>query len=401
MCRAVTNISLNMAVRSAVYKYVYMTAVIITMINMLSFIIWSSDHSLNMNTSLRGKQEQEDVIEKCLDTTQLNRSVFSSPKIVDIYSDYVRCKEEITPTLNVIQSSINDDDGSLQISSPVDNIVQPSWSNNCSNDRLQILYLIVIKDRGPGGVQRRNLIREIWAGSLPADQRHVFVISGDDDVERESQNHDDILQLDLPGSGLHTEHKSLILALHFSHCWCWAGQHTILLDQTVVVSPSAMARLVHREKSAGNRVYGRMYRDFSPARHRRAEHFTSREDWPWQLFPPLLDQHVMAFSQDTIPLILHQASRVPVLKHPEIWLSSLLCLKAGVIRVGLKDSFTRIPGPEVRPRRDWCYWASRAALWGVSREDLGWLKQIQKTTCSVPPRSSNNENQCNPTLKTT
>ena len=57
------------------------------------------------------------------------------------------------------------------------------------------------------------------------------------------------------------------------------------------------------------RVYGLLYRGFSPARLREAEHYLSLEDWPWRLLPPFLEPHVMAFSQDTLPLILHQATQ--------------------------------------------------------------------------------------------
>ena len=52
-----------------------------------------------------------------------------------------------------------------------------------------------------------------------------------------------------------------------------------------------------------------MYRGFSPARQREAEHYLSLADWPWRLLPAFLAPQVMALSQDTLPLILHQAEQ--------------------------------------------------------------------------------------------
>ena len=166
---------------------------------------------------------------------------------------------------------IVDYDGSLQISSQIENTVQPSWSDHCSEEREKILYLILIKDRGKAGERRRRGIRELWAGSLPPSQRHVFVILAGDseaDIERESDLHDDILQLDLLPTDLYSEHKSLLLSLHFSFSLCRGPHHTLLLDQTVTLNPTVVERLSDREISSANRLYGLMYRNFSPSRDR-------------------------------------------------------------------------------------------------------------------------------------
>ena len=51
-----------------------------------------------------------------------------------------------------------------------------------------------------------------------------------------------------------------------------------------------------------------MYRGMSPSRQTQAgPHYLGQQDWPWPLLPPFLEPAVMAFSQDTLPLILHQA----------------------------------------------------------------------------------------------
>ena len=88
------------------------------------------------------------------------------------------------------------------------------------------------------------------------------------------------------------------------------------------------------------------------------------------------------------------------MKLPEVWLSSLVCLKAGVIRVGLTDTFS--PAPPSLPgsqRRDWrCSWADKAAVWGLSQhqEEQVWRRMTGKTPkCAPALPSYQQENQCN------
>ena len=97
-----------------------------------------------------------------------------------------------------------------------------------------------------------------------------MVSAGDSeaDIEGESDLHDDILQLDLLPTDLYSEHKSLLLSFHFSLSSCASTHHTLLLHQSVMVNPTVMERLSDKEISSANRVYGVMYRDFSPARDR-------------------------------------------------------------------------------------------------------------------------------------
>jgi len=402
----------GLALRNIVNKKnLHLTVIATTMIYILNFIYLSPEKKY-IGTHI-AEEEEEDVIRNCLISTETNRSVFSSPVIVDMYSDYVTCLVGAgggaTPSINVIKSAVNEADGSLHISSQVQT-VKPSWSDDCSLDSLQgtggekLLYMILIKDRGKAGVERRSTIRRLWAAALPSGQRYVFVTSAGDagaDLEAERLLYDDVLQLDLLPSDLYSEHKALLLSLYFSLSRCRSVQHTVLLDQNVLVNPTAMERLSDREATAANRVYGLMYRNFSPARHRKADHFTSRAEWPWELLPALLDRHVMMFSQDTLPLVLHHANTVPVFKHPEIWLSSLICLKAGIIRVGLKDWFSLLPVDGRGEMRGWdCH---TAAVWSLHPRQSQhvqryWGNMLEKTTCP-PPTRHNEGSQCKVSIK--
>ena len=102
-------------------------------------------------------------------------------------------------------TNISGDDGSLEISLLVDQLTAPSWSLDCREEggrRERILYLILIKDRGKEGRQRRRRIRETWTASLPPGHRYVFLLAGEalEDVEAESEQHDDLVLVDISRS---------------------------------------------------------------------------------------------------------------------------------------------------------------------------------------------------------
>ena len=148
---------------------------------------------------------------------------------------------------------ISDDDGSLQISLLVDQLAVPSWSRDCTEEggrRGGILYLILIKDRGKEGRERRQRIRETWAAFLPPGHRYVFVLVAE---ALEAGEEEDLVVVDIPGSDLYTEHRQRVAALYFSFSLCLPPTLTVLLDQTVLVNPPAMQGLADREDTAANR----------------------------------------------------------------------------------------------------------------------------------------------------
>ena len=74
-----------------------------------------------------------------------------------------------------------------------------------------------------------------------------------------------------------------------------------------------------------------------------------------------------------------------MLQHPEIWLTGLVSLAAEVVRMGVRDLFTSWPG---EGRGD-CYWAGRGAVWGVGREEEGWVQRVKKAKCGEDQQRHN------------
>eukprot|EP00090_Calanus_glacialis_P044465 TRINITY_DN79364_c0_g1_i1.p1 TRINITY_DN79364_c0_g1~~TRINITY_DN79364_c0_g1_i1.p1 ORF type:complete len:148 (-),score=10.29 TRINITY_DN79364_c0_g1_i1:34-477(-) len=126
---------------------------------------------------------------------------------------------------------------------------------------------------------------------------------------------------------------------------------------------------------------GTLHVGFSPARTATSPHFTSKQEWPWQWFPQFLGREIVVFSQDTIPFILHAATRVPLFKHSEVWLTGLVRLAAKVIRVGVRDQFVRYSTDERLKDKSECYWSDRVAVWGLGREEEEWMIKLKKSLC--------------------
>lgn len=80
---------------------------------------------------------------------------------------------------------------------------------------------------------------------------------------------------------------------------------------------------------------------------------------------------------------------MPLFRHSEIWLTSLVSLKAQVIRMGIKEDLI---GIEESPEEDLdCFFSSRAALWSerglVTKK---WIQQMAITQCKENKLLNNN-----------
>ena len=99
---------------------------------------------------------------------------------------------------------------------------------------------------------------------------------------------------------------------------------------------------------------------------------------------------MVVFSQDILPHILHQAASLPLARvdisithnhhlstpvlqlEPEVWLTGLVGLAGEVVRMGVRDLFTKwVEG------MTGCYWVGRGAVWGEGTQ----LEGVKNITC--------------------
>ena len=95
---------------------------------------------------------------------------------------------------------------------------------------------------------------------------------------------------------------------------------------------------------------------------------------------------MMILPQDTLAPLLHHSASVPLFRHHEIWLSGLVSLSAGVIRMGLKDSVLPLPRPLPGPHLD-CHWAGVPGLTGLAAGDPGavtWARRMTGAASGCP-----------------
>ena len=206
------------------------------------------------------------------------------------------------------------DEGNLVVLNQNTFTILPSWTKSLSEQRKQdsgILFVILSNLQGEQGRKQRQLMRNLWANNLLKQHRIVFLVTHDvnsEDLMKESELHDDIVATDVDHDDDYLPHKHSLIGLVFSHIYSYNSDYTALLGDDVYVNMEAMTQMAIRHKYSSNRVFGSLYRHYSPARNTSAPHYTSIDEWPWSWYPPFLDPHIIIFSQDTLPHILHHSS---------------------------------------------------------------------------------------------
>jgi len=315
-----------------------------------------------------------------------NKSTFSHPSIVPLYSDYALCIDRGAERIKFIQASVGPE-GSFHISNQSPYHLSPPWTSDCGKESSKgmLLYLVLSIKRGIEGSERRMRARRLWAGELGGAGKYLFVVpryeTGEEngDILEESEEYQDILQTDLRLEDTHFHSKQVISSLYFSYLHCSSIRYSVLLLDDVFINPAVMSKFAAKETYSSNRIYGTLYRGYTPARTPSSPHHTTTYQWPWQLYPPFLGSQVQVFSEDTIPLLLQAATKVPLLKHWEVWLTGLVSLSAEVIRMGVRDFFSSSPSAG-RPD---CYWAGRGAVWGVGKEEEVWIHRVKNMSCPI------------------
>lgn len=195
----------------------------------------------------------------------------------------------------------------VQLSRGYEFLTEPSWGQTISsNSSIDIVYMILSHDR-----RARDKMRELWTSHIAEPSHRCLFLVPDDGSEAlraETGDHDDIVSVNVHSADIYSDHKMSVLALLWSHQHCPLCEATALLRDNVYINTRAMGRLLERHKYESNRVYGLMYKYYTPARDKTAKHFTDKEDWPWSMYPPFLDPHAVIFTQDTLPAILHHSS---------------------------------------------------------------------------------------------
>ena len=127
--------------------------------------------------------------------------------------------------------------------------------------------------------------------------------------------------------------------LYLASSHCPLVRYVALVGHDVFINTGIVEKFAQAETVAANRVYGDLLRDQGPARDPAAPHHVPHYAWPWSRFPPFLGPAFLLFSSDTLPHLFLSAPNVPPTTLWEVWLTGLLGLHAGVLRIGVRDFF--------------------------------------------------------------
>ena len=206
-------------------------------------------------------------------------------------------------------------DGDLQIklannihflTEPI-NILSHKGLQNSYHTSTITQYVIISK----GGAESRIRIRRLWTDDIEEPHKHLFIVPIDDNdqVMKENEEYGDILSVNIKSEDIYSHHKLILLSLYWSYESCQECHATVLVQDDVFINTVSMNTLITRHKLESNRMLGLLYKYHVPARDTSAPHYTSDEEWPWQMYPPFLDPHVIIFTQDTLPVLLHHSSQ--------------------------------------------------------------------------------------------
>ena len=324
-----------MAVR---HKYRAPALVCLALLNLTSLLLL--DHGQLVPADVQpGQQEQGEGREERCDFPEVtNKTVFSTPEIVRLYTEFRRGCEVQPPLLSALQSRVTEE-GALEVTGRAGWGAVPGWTGpDCGAGEDTLLFLVM-----SGGADRagRDRHRHQWTQQLPPGDRVAFLLprfpsaAENAAVAEEAAEFGDLVQTWEGAGAAHLSATQAALALYFSLSQCPGAGHTVLLAESCTdLQPGLLHNFTLQHRYHANRVYGRLERGRGPARQQEAPHRLLPRTWPWPRLPPFLRPELAVYSGDTLARLLHQATTVPLLPVWEVWLTGLVSLAAGVTRAG-------------------------------------------------------------------
>ena len=184
-------------------------------------------------------------------------------------------------------------------------------------------------------VKERDIIRSTWGKNLTNSNKLLFVVGQD---HCEDIDNGDILQSDVNPEDSHYEFKQTLVMLAWLYEHCPRVRFVLKTTSDIFINQAKVGLLVEQEMFAANRIYGELLKRMTPDRDEDGPHHVSKEDWPWDTFPPFLKGPSYVISGDLIPRILMATSVIPTLPLPQVFFTGLVPLMAHIMRIGTKNS---------------------------------------------------------------
>ncbi|XP_067835350.1 beta-1,3-galactosyltransferase 5-like isoform X2 [Heptranchias perlo] len=178
-------------------------------------------------------------------------------------------------------------------------------------------------------LKERAAIRETWGKDRRVGERRIctyFLLGYDGvhqlDIERENQNHKDIIQSNFTDTYYNLTLK-VLMGLECVDRFCSSAVFVMKTDSDMFVNTNYLTQLLSA-KNTHSFFSGLLYNNMCPTRNKNNKFYVSEEEYPHQKFPPFCSRSGYIFSGDLAGAIWNISRDFPFMKLEDVFVG--LCL---------------------------------------------------------------------------
>lgn len=211
------------------------------------------------------------------------------------------------------------------------------------------IYLLTVVKSTTKNFNKRNCIRQTWGRDSNSGNRKVIFILGynEEDQERvksESEKFNDIVQENFQ-DGYWSNTLKMEMAFNWIIKYCSNARYSVFVDDDMYLNvPNALKYLHSVDESKMENLYsGLVVEEPFPTRDYFNKHYISRQDYPFDCFPPYIPSGTVFFNKAVIQKMQKLIPYIPHFREDDVYLG-MVAQKAGVIPsklnflIGLGDS---------------------------------------------------------------
>lgn len=237
-------------------------------------------------------------------------------------------------------------------------------------------FLVLMVPVAPGESVAREAIRKTW-GSPSLDTLTMFYVGlpeegrtsrVQDDLEKESRQHGDIIQMDFLDSYHNLTIKTMMI-MNWLATYCSSASYAMKVDTDIFVNVFHLLRQLRSSPRQGY-ITGSVIVDGRPRRDSNSKWHVSEELYPDDSFPPYVSGAGYVFSTDLASRISRASRFVRMIPLEDVYLG--LCLRVmGVQPVYAQSLLTLTNLFEIRRLEyDRCTFAKRVIITGFKPSEL-------------------------------
>ncbi|XP_063289359.1 beta-1,3-galactosyltransferase 4 [Pelobates fuscus] len=222
-----------------------------------------------------------------------------------------------------------------------------SPSNACSNSP----FFLILVTSTPSHLNRRDVIRQSWGRLSTSLTLFLMGVPESQDEKaalvQEAGFHGDIIQAAFADTYRNLTLKTLV-GLTWAVETCKNAKFLLKTDDDVFVNTPSLSDFLRVKK--GPLYLGRVHWHVSPTRETYNRHYTSKDEYAGDYFPPYCSGTGYILSQEAAVLILQEQGRVPLLSLEDVYVG-ILASYAGIY----PQHSARIAGSMTIPHQECCY----------------------------------------------